>query len=54
MTNLLFGSVPRERRENPAGVAREGRRSRVLTKDEDLEFATGLIIGKKDILHNKK
>ncbi|XP_027140182.1 centrosome and spindle pole associated protein 1 isoform X3 [Larimichthys crocea] len=38
----------RERRENPAGVAREGRRSRALTKDEDFEFATGLIIGAVD------
>lgn len=34
----------REKRENPVG-ARDGRRSRTLTKNEDDEFATGLIIG---------
>ncbi|TKS72763.1 Centrosome and spindle pole-associated protein 1 [Collichthys lucidus] len=38
----------RERRENPAGVAREGKRLRAQTKDGDLEFATGLRIGAVD------
>ncbi|XP_035525770.1 centrosome and spindle pole associated protein 1-like isoform X1 [Morone saxatilis] len=37
----------RENRENLVGVAREGRR-RALTKNEDAEFATGLIIGTAD------
>lgn len=41
----LFISFPREKRENPAGFTREGRRLRVLTKNEEAEFATGLIIG---------
>ncbi|XP_071313549.1 centrosome and spindle pole-associated protein 1-like isoform X2 [Trachinotus anak] len=38
----------REKRENPVGLAREGRRLRALTKNEDAEFATGLIIGTAD------
>ncbi|XP_040903340.1 centrosome and spindle pole associated protein 1-like isoform X2 [Toxotes jaculatrix] len=38
----------REKRENAAGFAREGRRLRALTKNEDAEFATGLIIGAAD------
>ncbi|KAM9356849.1 centrosome and spindle pole-associated protein 1-like [Symphorus nematophorus] len=38
----------REKREKPASIAREGRRSRALTKNEDTEFATGLIIGAVD------
>uniref|UniRef100_A0A3B4UMY9 Centrosome and spindle pole associated protein 1 n=1 Tax=Seriola dumerili TaxID=41447 RepID=A0A3B4UMY9_SERDU len=38
----------REKRENPAGFAREGRRLRALTKNDDAEFATGLIIGAVD------
>ncbi|XP_060904751.1 centrosome and spindle pole-associated protein 1-like isoform X2 [Labrus mixtus] len=47
----------REEGEFPAGVAREGWRSRALTKKEDAEFATGLIIGladTKDALQRKK
>lgn len=35
----------REKRENPGGVVKEGRRLRALTKNEEAEFATGLIIG---------
>ncbi|KAI3352031.1 hypothetical protein L3Q82_020843, partial [Scortum barcoo] len=38
----------REKRENPVGVAKEGRRWRALTRNEDPEFATGLIIGAAD------
>ncbi|XP_041800014.1 centrosome and spindle pole associated protein 1-like isoform X2 [Chelmon rostratus] len=38
----------REKRENPAGVAREGRKLRALVKNEDAEFATGLVIGTAD------
>ncbi|XP_036933606.1 centrosome and spindle pole associated protein 1-like isoform X2 [Acanthopagrus latus] len=38
----------REKRENLVGVAREGWRSRALTKTEDAEFATGLVIGAAD------
>ncbi|XP_053179175.1 centrosome and spindle pole-associated protein 1-like isoform X2 [Scomber japonicus] len=38
----------REKRYIPLGFAREGRRSRALTKNEDAEFATGLIIGAAD------
>ncbi|XP_030001585.1 centrosome and spindle pole associated protein 1-like isoform X2 [Sphaeramia orbicularis] len=35
----------RGKRDNTRGAAREGRRNRALTKNEDVEFATGLIIG---------
>ncbi|XP_058505755.1 centrosome and spindle pole-associated protein 1-like isoform X2 [Solea solea] len=35
-------------RENPAGFARDGRRFKALTKSDDTEFATGLIIGADD------
>ncbi|XP_030594440.1 centrosome and spindle pole-associated protein 1-like isoform X2 [Archocentrus centrarchus] len=35
-------------REDSAGVAREGRTSRVRSKTEDAEFATGLLIGAGD------
>lgn len=47
IADLLFVLFlfPREKRENPAGVAREGRRWRALTRNDDPEFATGLIIG---------
>ncbi|CAK6969350.1 centrosome and spindle pole-associated protein 1-like isoform X2 [Scomber scombrus] len=38
----------REKRYIPLGFAREGRRSRALTKNDDAEFATGLIIGAAD------
>ncbi|XP_070692820.1 centrosome and spindle pole-associated protein 1-like isoform X2 [Pempheris klunzingeri] len=38
----------REKREDLVDVAREGWRSRALTKNEDAEFATGLIIGAAD------
>ncbi|XP_026186465.1 centrosome and spindle pole-associated protein 1-like isoform X2 [Mastacembelus armatus] len=38
----------REKRENPVVGARGGRRLRALTKNEDAEFATGLIIGATD------
>ncbi|XP_047441957.1 centrosome and spindle pole-associated protein 1-like isoform X2 [Mugil cephalus] len=37
-------SSSRDKRETPVGVAREGRRLRAVTKQEDAEFATGLII----------
>uniref|UniRef100_A0A3P8T9X9 Centrosome and spindle pole associated protein 1a n=1 Tax=Amphiprion percula TaxID=161767 RepID=A0A3P8T9X9_AMPPE len=36
------------REKNTVGVAREGRRWRALTKNEEAEFATGLIIGAAD------
>lgn len=36
------------KREDSAGVAREGRTSRVRSKIEDAEFATGLLIGAGD------
>lgn len=42
---LSIWVFPREKKENPAGVAREGWRSRALTRYEDAEFATGLMIG---------
>lgn len=42
--NLLLFKNSRERRESHIN-ARAGRRSRVLTKNDDTEFATGLIIG---------
>ncbi|XP_045885845.1 centrosome and spindle pole associated protein 1-like isoform X2 [Micropterus dolomieu] len=38
----------REKRENPDGAAREGRRPKALNKNEDAEFATSLIIGVAD------
>ncbi|XP_044220221.1 centrosome and spindle pole-associated protein 1-like isoform X1 [Thunnus albacares] len=38
----------REKRDIPLGFAREGRRSRTLTRNDDAEFATGLIIGAAD------
>lgn len=41
---FVFCSFPREKKENPVG-ARHGRRSRTLTKKEEAEFATGLMIG---------
>ncbi|XP_026214375.1 centrosome and spindle pole associated protein 1-like [Anabas testudineus] len=37
-----------EKRDNLVGVAREGRRLRARTRNEDAEFATGLIIGAAD------
>ncbi|XP_074530747.1 centrosome and spindle pole-associated protein 1-like [Halichoeres trimaculatus] len=47
----------REKGETPVGIAKEGWRSRALTKKEDAEFATGLIIGiadTKDALQRRK
>ncbi|XP_034545980.1 centrosome and spindle pole associated protein 1-like isoform X2 [Notolabrus celidotus] len=47
----------REMGETPVGVGREGWRSIALTKKEDAEFATGLIIGladTKDALQRRK
>nr|XP_046262553.1 centrosome and spindle pole associated protein 1-like isoform X2 [Scatophagus argus] len=45
----------REKRENPVGIAREGRRSRALLRHEDAEFATGLIIADtEDALKRRK
>ncbi|GAA6222637.1 centrosome and spindle pole associated protein 1-like [Lates japonicus] len=44
----FYLTFPREKRENPVGFAREGRRWRALTKNEEAEFATGLIIGAAD------
>ncbi|XP_029368386.1 centrosome and spindle pole-associated protein 1-like isoform X2 [Echeneis naucrates] len=42
-------------RENPVGFAREGRRLRVLTKNDETEFATGLIIADADeVLRRRK
>ncbi|KAM7389001.1 hypothetical protein PAMP_023001 [Pampus punctatissimus] len=38
----------REKRDIPLGFAIEGRRSRALTKNDDAEFATGLMIGAAD------
>ncbi|KAF7657308.1 hypothetical protein LDENG_00028880, partial [Lucifuga dentata] len=38
----------REKKENPRGVARDGRRSRAPTNVDEAEFATGLIIGAAD------
>ncbi|XP_072252333.1 LOW QUALITY PROTEIN: centrosome and spindle pole-associated protein 1-like [Leuresthes tenuis] len=38
----------REKRENLVGISREGRRSRTLCKNENTEFATGLMIGAAD------
>nr|XP_020451196.1 centrosome and spindle pole-associated protein 1-like isoform X2 [Monopterus albus] len=38
----------REKKDDPVDVARGGRRLRVLAKNEDAEFATGLIIGAAD------
>ncbi|XP_070819475.1 centrosome and spindle pole-associated protein 1-like isoform X1 [Chaetodon trifascialis] len=38
----------REKRESPADVVREGRRSKALVRNVDAEFATGLVIGAAD------
>ncbi|KAM7417115.1 hypothetical protein PAMA_016971 [Pampus argenteus] len=38
----------REKRDIPLGFAIEGRKSRALTKNDDAEFATGLMIGAAD------
>lgn len=36
----------REKRENRGDLRRDGRRIRALSKNENADFATGLIIGK--------
>ncbi|XP_078145290.1 centrosome and spindle pole-associated protein 1-like isoform X2 [Centroberyx gerrardi] len=46
--NRYGPSHERERRENPAGGARGGRRSRAPTNKDEAEFATGLMIGDAD------
>lgn len=50
-TALFLLYFSREQRENQGGVARQGRRLRAQTKNEDGEFATGLIIGQKTFRH---
>lgn len=45
LLNSVFLSSPRDKRIIPLGFASESRRSRALTKHDDAEFSTGLIIG---------
>ncbi|XP_029972493.1 centrosome and spindle pole associated protein 1-like isoform X2 [Salarias fasciatus] len=42
------GMESRDRRVIPSGTATDGRRSRALSRNEEAEFATGLIIGAAD------
>lgn len=48
---LFLFDFSREQRDIQGGVGRQGRRLRARTKNEDGEFATGLIIGQRTFLH---